>query len=114
MASVKLNLNRTTQVVVPIETIDANGNAVMATFMAECKILKKVSLEDEKKPLINEILVSVSGLELFDGERALSEAEAVAAIADDIQLSGHIVQAWQLGNSKMLTKSKTYLEQSKG
>lgn len=118
MASVKLNINRTTVLSVPIEVIGEDGNAVMATFQAECKILKRDSGKPgsekrDDKLLIEEVLVKVSGLDLTDGEKALSESETRTAVIADTQLSALIVQAWYMGNENVLTKSRTYAEQLK-
>ncbi len=110
--SIKLNVNRTTTIAVPIEV-----DGEIQSFQATCNILKKPKTikkakKEKEKLLIEEILVSVEGLELCDDTgRVLTQEETVSAVLRDYELSACIIQAWTLGNEKKLTNAKTFLQQ---
>jgi len=104
----KLNKNRTTILTVAIE--DADGT--MQTFKVKCKLLKRHEAENSDKALIDEVLVSVDGLDICNDEGvALGTSDALEAIKNDFELSALIAQAYRLGNDKTLMKSRTFLEQ---
>lgn len=104
---IKLNKNRTTILTVPIET-----DGKMQTFTAKCKMLKRNEAENSDKALIDDVLISVEGLDICNDEGVALEAnDALEAIKNDFELSALIAQAYRLGNEMTLTKSRTYWEQ---
>ncbi|NPA72673.1 MAG: hypothetical protein GXO35_07575 [Gammaproteobacteria bacterium] len=109
MTKLKLNSNRTTVITVPIE----NESGEILTFKATIKILgRKATIAS--KSLIEDMLVSVDGYKKIidpDGKIEVSIAEELEAVLDDSVACMLIMQAFNMGNEKLLKKSRTYTEQ---
>lgn len=108
MAKVKLNVNRTQWIDVPVPV----GNGKFETFQCEMRIIKN----DEKEAKILDLLVSVKDLELEDEKtgRLLSHDEMLEAIKNDNQLSVLVTNAWTLGNANIVKKQGTLLQPQNG
>lgn len=112
--ALKLNINRTTKITVPLVIDDGDGDCIQ-TFTAECKVLKHdlAANADSKARLIDTLLVSVEGLELVSEKgKPLTKEKTLAAVKNDPELEVAIIQAWRLGNEARLMKGRTFLEQS--
>lgn len=104
MSIVKLNVNRTQIIDVPVPV----ENGEFHVFKAEMKILKS---DDDKDKKVLDLLVSVENIELTDENgQILSPSATVEAIKNDAQLATLVTNAWTLGNQNIAEKQKTLLQ----
>lgn len=104
--AIKLNVNRTENVEVPVPLEDGK----FKSFFCEMRILKET---DDKETRIVDLIVGIKGLELSDENgRVLTNEETIKAVKSDGKLKGLIINAWNLGNEIAAMKQRTYLERS--
>lgn len=105
--AIKLNVNRTQTIEVPIPT----EGGKFESFFCEMRILKNT---DNKEIKVVDLIVDVKGLELVQEEtgRILNKEETIEAIKNDDQLGQLVVSAWHLGNEQIAKKQRTLLERS--
>lgn len=103
MSKVKLNVNRTQWIDVPVPI----GDGKFETFKCEMRILKSVD-EDLK---IVDLIVDIKDLELSDENgRVLNTEQTIEAIKQDTQLSALVASAWTLGNANIVKQQRTLLQ----
>ncbi|MGE4501986.1 MAG: hypothetical protein AB7D03_03850 [Thiomicrospira sp.] len=101
--TVKLNVNRTQWIDVPVPV----GDDKFESFQAEMRILK--TGEDDVK--IVDLIVDVKDLEMTnESGRVLTVEETIEAIKQDHQLSQLVVSAWSLGNANIAKQQRTLLQ----